>query len=140
MGTKDYKSPQENIACYLVSGNALSFQLQFDSSFSREEQALAVYSTGQWKTQLLSFFYFHLHKTISVEIGEYSMQYTSTIYVEMGNASTEMLPAHGEEKNTRENHQAQNKNVLLYHKALRMLGYGQNIFFFLTERPHVIHC
>lgn len=62
-------------------------------------------------------------------MGEHSIQYISTICVEIGNASTEMLPAHGEEKDTRENHQAQNKNVFLYRKALRMLGYGQKISF-----------
>lgn len=62
-------------------------------------------------------------------MGEHSIQYISTICVEMGSASTEILPAHGEEKDTRENHKAQNKHVLLYRKALRMLGCGQKISF-----------
>lgn len=80
-----------------------------------------------------------LGKAVSVEMGEYSIQYISTIYVEMGNASTEMLRAHGE-KNISENHQAENKNVLLYHKALKMLGYGQRFLSLLPQRTHLIHC
>lgn len=53
-------------------------------------------------------------------MGEHSIQYISTIYVEIGSAFTEMSPAH-RGKNTSENHQAQNKNVSLYRKALKML-------------------
>lgn len=51
------------------------------------------------------------------------MQYNGTRDVETY-TSTEMLPPHGE-KNINENHQAQNKNILLYHKTLKMLRYGQ---------------
>lgn len=61
-------------------------------------------------------------------MSEYNAQYFSTVYVEVGNASTEMLPAQ-RKQSISENHQAQNKNVLLYHKALQTLGYGQKISF-----------
>jgi len=57
-------------------------------------------------------------------MGEHSIPYFSTIHVGMGNTSTEMLPAR-REKHISEKYQAQNKNVLLYHKALHMLGYRQ---------------
>lgn len=80
-----------------------------------------MYSTDQRKTPL-KFLMVHscLDKTVSVEMGEYSVQCILKIYVEIGTAFIELLPAHWE-KNTCENHQPQNKNVSLYHKALKML-------------------
>lgn len=51
------------------------------------------------------------------------IQYNSTRHVQMRNASTEMLPPHGE-KNINGNHQAQNKNILLYDKTLKFHRYG----------------
>lgn len=76
-----------------------------------------------------------LTKTVSVEMGKYRIRYISIIYVEMTNASTEILPTR-EEKNISVNHQAQNKIVLLYHKAFKMLQFLS----FLPQRPCLIHC
>ena len=45
--------------------------------------------------------YPHTDKTIHVQIDEYHTQYISTVYVEIGNVSIEMLSDHWERKKTK---------------------------------------
>ena len=45
--------------------------------------------------------YPHTDKTIHVQIDDYYIQYISTVYVEIGNVSTEMLSDHWERKKTK---------------------------------------